>query len=461
MNKLLAGIPILAVVLACSLGQAVEQGPAPTEPLAAPTSTESEVAPIPPTPAYIPPECAGLALATLEPDVVLFPTAAPAPNAPLSVEVQLEVLRGLEDAVLDQYLYRDFGGIDWSAAVAEVRAGVEAGMETESFYQELQALITKLGDDHSYFQTPAELVADQANLQGQVNFVGIGMLVLPRLERGVGTILAVFPDSPADLGGLRAHDNILAVDAIPIVEDGPPQQQLLRGPACSQVVLTVQTPGESARVASFVRAALTGALPIDARLVPTADGSRVGYIFFPTFLDESIAGRVEQALVEFGPLDGLILDDRMNGGGLGSTAEGTLAFFTAGPLGYFVNSQGQTLLNIDPHPVHNSQTVPLVVLIGEDTVSYGEIFAGVLQDIGRAKLVGETTLGNVERLHAFDFDDGSRAWLATERFDPLNSAPTWEANGVVPDVVVTAAWEDFTAEADPAVAAALLLLAQP
>jgi carboxyl-terminal processing protease len=461
MNKKLAALPVLLAMLACSLGRAVVASPAPAATEAAPISTESEVAEMVPTPAYIPPACEGVALATVEPEVRLNPTATPAPNVPLTTEAQLGVLRGLENAVLDQYLYRDFGGLDWSAAVAEVRSRVEAGMETEAFYQELQDLIKRLGDDHSYFQTPAEFAAEQATLQGQLNFVGIGMLFLPRVERGVGTILAVFPDSPADHGGLRSHDSILRVDGIATVEGGMPQQQLLRGPACSQVVLTVQTPGEPARQVSFVRAALTGALPIDARLVPTADGTRVGYIFLPTFLDESIPDRVEQALQEFGPLDGLILDDRMNGGGLGSVAEAMLAFFSAGPMGYFVDSQGENLLNIDPSPVHNSQTVPIVVLIGEDTVSYGEIFAGVLQDIGRARLVGQTTLGNVEQLHRFDFSDGSRAWLATDRFDPLNSAPSWEENGVIPGVIVAGAWEDFTAEDDPAVAAALEVLAEP
>jgi carboxyl-terminal processing protease len=454
----LASIPIFLAMLACSLGRAVVASPAPAATEAAPTSTEAE---IPPTPAYIPPDCAGVALATVEPEVLFGPTVAPAPNAALTGEAQLEVLSGLENAVLDQYLYRDFGGIDWSVEVGAARSRVEAGMGTEPFYQELKDLIKKLEDDHSYFQTPAEIAAEQATLQGQLNFVGIGMLVLPRLERGVGTILAIFPDSPADHGGLRAHDSILRVDGIAIVEGGTPQQQLLRGPACSQVVLTVQTPGEPARQVSFVRAALTGALPIDAQLLPTSDGSLVGYIFLPTFLDESIPARVEQALKEFGPLDGLILDDRMNGGGLGSVAEAMLGFFAAGPMGYFVDSQGEVLLNIDPNPVHNSQTVPIVVLIGEDTVSYGEIFAGVLQDIGRTTLVGQTTLGNVEQLHRFDFSDGSRAWLATNRFDPLNSGPTWEQSGVVPDVAVAGAWEDFTPEDDPIIAAALLLLGQP
>lgn len=149
------------------------------------------------------------------------------------------------------------------------------------------------------------------------------LLLHPTASPSLNASLAteVQPDA---LDGLRAHDNILRVDGIAIVESGTPKQQLLRGPACSQVVLTVQTPGEPTREVSFVRAALTGALPIDARLLPTSDGSVVGYNFLPTFLDESIPARVEQALQEFGLLDGLILDDRMNGGGLGSVVEAML-----------------------------------------------------------------------------------------------------------------------------------------
>ena len=127
-------------------------------------------------------------------------------------------------------------------------------------------------------------------------------------------------------------------------------------------------------------------------------------------------------------------------------------------MGYFVDSQRQTLLTIEPHPVHNSQTVPLVVLIGEDTVSYGEIFSGVLQDVGRATLIGQATKGNVEQLHAFDFSDGSRAWLAAASFTPLISGADWETAGIQPDVVVEGAWEDFTSENDPGVAAAIQLL---
>ena len=129
------------------------------------------------------------------------------------------------------------------------------------------------------------------------------------------TILAVFPGSSAEQGGLKPHDVILAADGIPIVEGEEAHMERVRGPECSAVVLTVQSPGEAPREVMFIRNRITASLPIDARLVPTGDGSRVGYIFLPTFFDQTIPEQVRQALEDFGPLDGLILDNRMNGGG--------------------------------------------------------------------------------------------------------------------------------------------------
>jgi carboxyl-terminal processing protease len=157
-------------------------------------------------------------------------------------------------------------------------------------------------------------------------------------------------------------------------------------------------------------------------------------------------------------LDGLILDNRMNGGGLGSVANEILGFFTSGYVGDFVSLDGPEPLEITANPVHNSQEVPLVVLVGEDTVSYGEIVSGVLQDLGRARIAGQTTLGNVEQLRRFDFEDGSRAWLAASRFEPANSQSDWETTGIVPDVEVIAEWTAFTFEDDPVIAAALAQL---
>ena len=85
-------------------------------------------------------------------------------------------------------------------------------------------------------------------------------------------------------------------------------------------------------------------------------------------------------------------------------------------------------------------------------------FSGVLQDTGRAKIVGQTTPGNVETLHGYDFEDGSRMWIAEEVFDPSISHAKWEETGIVTDLEAYADWDIFTFENDPSVAAALTLL---
>jgi carboxyl-terminal processing protease len=99
--------------------------------------------------------------------------------------------------------------------------------------------------------------------------------------------------------------------------------------------------------------------------------------------------------------------------------------------------------------------VPLAVLIGPETISFGEVLAGVLQDQGRALLIGEPTEGNIETLWGYDFPDGSRAWIAHDTFRPANQpGADWEASGIQPDQLVPANWDEFTPETDPAVQAA-------
>jgi len=430
----------------------------PTEtPLPAPPSVPSET-PFP-TPAYIPPSCQNAAIATIPAaTTVAEPTPEVAANPPLTKEEQLKVFDELVDTINKVYLYPDFNGVDWKGIAANYRTKVEDGLDTEIFYSEMGNLITELGDEHSYFESPAQVAESEAELSGRNDYVGIGVLIQPLIDKGTLTVLTVFPDSSAEHSGLKTHDSLLAVDDIPLVEGGKAYSLRVRGPECSAVRMTIQSPGEDPRDIVLVRSAITTSLPIEARLVPTTDGSRIGYIFIPTFFDETITAQVEQALKDFGQLDGLIVDNRMNGGGSSTVLEPILSYFTSGNLGQFVSRTEKRSFKVDANPIENSQTVPLVVLVGEDTVSFGEVFSGILQGEGRARIVGQTTLGNVETLHGYSFSGGSRAWIAEERFDPASSHANWEKDGIRPDVEAFADWDTFTFENDPAVAAALELL---
>jgi carboxyl-terminal processing protease len=93
------------------------------------------------------------------------------------------------------------------------------------------------------------------------------------------------------------------------------------------------------------------------------------------------------------------------------------------------------------------------VLIGPSTASYAEVFAGILQANGRARLAGQKSEGNIETLRGHDFEDGSEAWIAEETFR-LPNGTNWEGKGLAPDIPVDRNWDDYTADNDPVIAAA-------
>lgn len=411
-----------------------------------------------PSPVYIPPGCEGQPFATLPAATTMAQTEPLDLNPTLSTEQQLNVFESLVVTVNEVYVYPDFNGVDWKSKVDEYRSKVKAGLDTETFYLEMQHLIAELNDEHSYFESPVMVAQANRDYAGEDTYVGVGVYVTSLLEKNRLMVISVFPDSPAENSGILPHDSLIAVDGLPLVDGGVDHSERLLGPACSTLRLTLQSPGQAPRDLIMMRNQITSSLRVDARLVPTSDGSRVGYIYIPTFFEDQIDEQVQQSLEDFGELDGLILDNRMNGGGSSDVVEPILSYFTSGKVGDFVSRKANRPLNVDANPIYNSQTVPLVVLVGEETASFGEIFSGIMQDTGRARIVGQLTLGNVETLHGYSFPDDSELWIAEETFNPVNSHANWERDGIHPDVEAYADWDTFTFETDPAVLAAVELL---
>ena len=195
-------------------------------------------------------------------------------------------------------------------------------------------------------------------------------------------------------------------------------------------------------------------------VLTTPGGKRIGYIFIWSFQDSTFPDTFAEILRNMtadAPLDGLIIDGRENTGGANTVMEPILSNFVHGVVGHFFNRDGERPLNISrSRNIGGSQTMPLVVIVGKGTYSYGEVFAGILQDLGRAYLIGETTNGVVETLWGYDFEDGSHAWIAHEAFRPLNHPDiTWEKVGVTPDLILQSNLDEYQIQDDPLVLAGL------
>jgi C-terminal peptidase prc len=393
------------------------------------------------------------------PEIDSLPTPT---TTPISLDMQKQIFQELWMIVRDDYLYDDFNGLDWTAIYQEYTQRIDGGMDTAEFYFAMDEMIYRLGDEHSVFMSPQAVAAEALEYAGDHDYVGIGVWVqyVPERERAV--ILLTFPGGPAEEAGIKSRDFLISVEGQPLNDDFGAALDLLLGIEGTPVTFTVQTPGEEPRQMTINRERITGTLPVPYEVLTTESGKRIGYILLPTFSDSSIGNQVGSALADMtkdAPLDGIILDNRINGGGYDNVMASTLAYFTDGLVGHFTNRLGQEELRIPRKNVGGSASLPLVVLVGPETVSFGEVFSGILKDQSRATLIGETTDGNVEILWGYNFDDGSRAWIAHDTFKPINNPDSdWEHEGIVVDIEAPAYWDEYTQENDPAILAALEFL---
>jgi carboxyl-terminal processing protease len=402
-----------------------------------------------------------LAPPALGPTASLEPRRRP-PIRPNDPRYQEGFLRSLWDLIADVYVHPDLNGVDWDAVLDEYLAKIAAGLTADEFYDAMAELVEELGDDHSHFLDPIEVAAEEEQLAGGASFIGMGVRLDDLPDTSEAVVLFVWPNSPAAEAGLRAHDVVVAIDGVPYLdEEGEPIDPPAAGVPFE---LTWRRPGGAEQTSTIVRRAVGGFDPLDHCVVP---GTQILYLALPSLFDVTFAPRVRRILEKVAaeePLEGLLIDNRRNPGGSSNVAFPMLGLFTSGEQGRFVHRDGSEN-PVVAEPVVNaggSQTVPLAIAIGPDTVSFGEVFSGSLQNSGRAILVGEPSRGNVEVLSGFEFIDDSVAWIANAEYAPAGlPAGVWEGVGVEPDESAPSVWHEITEANDPAIAAAVELFTAP
>ncbi len=136
---------------------------------------------------------------------------------------------------------------------------------------------------------------------------------------------------------------------------------------------------------------------------------------------------------------GLILDMRGNPGGPPLAAREISAFFLKGTdqFAYFQKKgQDKAELDVPVIPDEFKFDGPMVILVDKESGSAAELFSGVMQQKGRAVLMGENTSGQVMLKSMFDLDDKGMLLLITSR-GHYPDGRTFSFNGLDPDNKVT------------------------
>ena len=315
-------------------------------------------------------------------------------------------------------------------------------------------------DPYSGYIGPAEMESFRRSTTGR--FIGIG--VETGMHRGQLTVITPIEDGPAIRAGIRAGDQILAVDDRPTddltVSD---VGELLHGPAGSGVKLTVRHRGrEEAEDILVTRGPVSLHTVKGLRrsgpgrwdyLIDPATG--VAYVRVASFRRHTLDD-FDEALDELRPLDAkaLILDLRFNGGGLMSQAIDMVDRFLTEGISVSTVTRRQAVREYRAHPEGVFPEVKLVVLGNGASASAAEIVAGALQARGRATVVGSRSFGKGVVQNIVDLRDGSAALRLTVSYyklpngrivhkTPANAATgSW---GVIPDVEVVLTDEELEA----------------
>jgi carboxyl-terminal processing protease len=390
---------------------------------------------------------------------------SPPTSTTLTPSMQLKLFEYAWKAVNDDYLDPDFNGIDWDAIHKEYRKKIVSGLSTRAFYGVMVDLIDELGDNHSHYSPPMGIAPVDSQLVDDPSYENIGVIIMTVPGQQYTVVVTTSQGGPAEEAGLKSLDRILAIDGNPPVdENGEIRGSLFRGPPGTSVTLTVQTPGQELRDIQVMRRSINNPiLTVPYQVLTTSRMERVGYIlisYFDIRSDSQVRNALETLSAD-APLDGLILDFRVNDGGNLDAWSRTLSFFTAGSIGYRISRDEKKLMVVGPlNDINGSSKIPLVTLIGKDTASGAEIFVGVLQDTRRAYLIGETTAGKVGILNAYEGVDGSFLYILHEAFRPINHPDTeWNRVGIDPDQIVSAPF-GTTIEDDLAIQEALKYLDQ-
>ncbi|HUP18800.1 MAG TPA: S41 family peptidase [Gemmatimonadota bacterium] len=280
------------------------------------------------------------------------------------------------------------------------------------YFRALEGMLMSL-DPYSQLLTPQDYSDLRISTEG--NYEGLGIQIDIRDQ--ILTVVAPIEGTPAYKAGLRAGDQILAVDGGSTA--GWSQEkavQELRGPGGSRVTLTIGRAGldETLEIGITRQAITLSAVPYAYML-----GDGIGYVRFRQF-SENGRDEVRDAVrrLEREGMRALILDVRGNPGGLLDQAIDVSDLFL--PRGVeIVATRGRmaevdrtyTARDNDDFSIH-----PMVVLIDRASASASEILAGALQDHDRALLVGQSTWGKGLVQSLFPLDDGYFLKLTTARY---------------------------------------------
>lgn len=335
--------------------------------------------------------------------------------------------------IRDNYVRDDFNGVDWDFVYEKYSPLFELIQNEQDHWNLMTDFVEELNDVHSRFISP----------ESPVPQAWTGLIIEPNKEENRLYIWKVCSIGPGNSAGLTRGDIITEIDGEPVTKSGDDWEKedyraaIFGNDGENNVSLTIlQGPNSVLNTFSLTLSGASGCDEFDSYIA--SQSPKIGVIRIRSYgIGATAASTMILAALEDlereGPLDGLIIDQRHNGGGSPFAA----SVFAEGIVGKLVSIReggSETVFRIRG-PVGWNTTTPMVVLTDGNSISAAEYFPASLRELGRATIIGMPTRGESEKLAYFSFVDGSQM-VISERALFLNDGTNFEGVGVIPDLLV-------------------------
>lgn len=302
--------------------------------------------------------------------------------------------------------------------------------------------------------------ADRLDALGSGSVFTLGLIVGARDGEGsacgpiaddcILRVLAVFDFGPAEREGIVNGDVIAAVDGTPVagLSEAEAVAAMTAPPGSTTVLAVERSTGQVEK--HLVHEAIRFD-PVEFAMVTPA----IAYLRLNDFSQAAaqLTGLVLQQ-PEVQAAGAMILDVRDNPGGLLLSAQAIASQFLDGGLVLREEGRGEVLELPVIEGGLGSPNLRLVVLTNRGSASAAEIVAAVLQERGRATVVGEPTFGKNLVQHVFTARDGGEIRITVARWTTPDGLDIG-VRGLEPDILVE---DRTTADSDPVLERALALL---
>jgi carboxyl-terminal processing protease len=271
-------------------------------------------------------------------------------------------------------------------------------------YVAIREALKQLGDPYTRFMDPKQYEALTNQTSGEVSGIGIRMEQNEKNKRL--TVVEAIENSPALRAGVKAGDQILAIDGKPTTSmKSEDASRLIRGKAGTMVTLRLGREGQTDFDLKLTRATIE--VPTVRYTLKQEGGRKVGYIRLREFSAHA-ADQMRRAIRDLNgkQVDAYVLDLRGNPGGLlQASIEIARMWYDDGGIVKTVDRRGGTE---ETKANRTSLTKrPLAVLIDSNSASASEILTGALKDNKRAVVVGSQSFGKALVQSVHELADGS------------------------------------------------------